>query len=134
MFDRELKRSIAGSMERIDGSMERIDGSIERIDGSRVRIDGSMERIDAHMERGNQLMGEVREEMRLSREQHADLRQFIRDMTLRMHKDGEAHAKAIDANTTVLVELREDIIATRKGMFQVLDRLDPPPEPGAGAS
>ena len=47
------------------------------------------------MERADELMLDIREEMRLSREAHADLREFIREQTLRMraHREPDrAHA------------------------------------------
>lgn len=42
-----------------------------------------LERFDAHIAETRVLNSEIREEMRLSREQHADLRAFTRDLTRR---------------------------------------------------
>ena len=46
-------------------------------------IERHMARGNLHMERGNELMDGVREEIRLSRELHADLRLFMRETSLR---------------------------------------------------
>ncbi len=84
----------------------------------------ALKRIDAHMERGNQLMArgnelfernnelfvrnvelmdDVREELRLSREQHADLREFVRIQNTRAERVAEA---ALDYGATAYAFFR----------------------------
>lgn len=127
-----------------------------------VRIDGHMERGNQHMARGNELMGEIREEMRLSREQRArsdealerhaemylDLRDFTREMILRMERFMNEHtnailglSRAIERQTELLgtelrelrEEMREESRAQRNALFRILDKLDGP-EPGGSAA
>jgi chromosome segregation ATPase len=116
------------------------------------RIDRHMERGNAHMERGNALMDEIREEMRLSREQaarhaelYSDLRQFIRGMNERMNRalreqvaELRKVGDALSGQTAELRalrmeqrELREDSRAQTQALLRMLDRFDPG-EAGAG--
>jgi len=87
------------------------------------------------MARGNELMGEVRHEIELSRRDRADLVVFIRDVTARIERHGDATVRAIDANTATLTEIgasmkemRADMEANRKAVLSVIDRLEPPPQ------
>ena len=80
------------------------------------------------MTRNNELMGEVRHEIELSRRDRADLMVFIRDITTRIERHGDATVRAIDANTATLEEMRADMAANRKAVLSVIDKLEPPPE------
>ena len=81
------------------------------------RADPLLERIDRRLERGDKLMAEVREEMRLSREAHADLRTFIRDLT-------RGNEVVMQAMIGELSDLRDQTQANTQAVLRVLDRLD----------
>src|SRR5680860_423690 len=97
-----------------------------------------LERIDAHMERGNKLMDRIEEQMRLTREFHrvevTELREFSRQMILRVDRTGREQARELSRLNDELerqgVEGREESRAGRSALLKVLDRLDrldPPP-------
>jgi Ribonuclease G/E len=88
-------------------------------------------RIDRHLERSNELMDEVRreidltrEEIRLSREERQtsremfdDLREFIREITLRVERGGREMVQE-------LRDLRAESQAQRQALLQLIDRMD----------
>ncbi|MFA4928247.1 MAG: hypothetical protein WC558_07005 [Patulibacter sp.] len=94
-----------------------------------------IERFDRHMSR-------IDEELRLSREaaerhaemheRHAamyeDTREFIREMTLRMHRDSDATIASLNANTeafrTEMLDQRAQLRANTAAVLKMLDRLD----------
>jgi hypothetical protein len=88
------------------------------------RLDEHMARGNEHMARGNELMDELRQEMRLSRELHerseamfADLRVFMREITLRVERGGREQV-------AVIRELREETRAQTQAILRVIDRMD----------
>jgi O-methyltransferase involved in polyketide biosynthesis len=85
--------------------------------------DEILSRIDRHMGRGNELMAEIREEMRLSRASHEriwrghqDQLQFTREVVRR-------NELAFQENSRILAELYEDVKAHTQAILRVLDRL-----------
>lgn len=123
-----------------------------------ARLDLHLERIDGHMERGNELMGEIREEMRMSRQQrersdealdhharmYADLRRFTRDMVRRMERVTQAQigemrglSSAVERQTAdlgaELRDMREESRAQRSALLRLIDRFDRP-EPGGSSA
>ncbi|MGI8440072.1 MAG: YdeI/OmpD-associated family protein, partial [Thermoleophilaceae bacterium] len=101
-----------------------------------VRNRRLLETIEGHMERGNDLMDEVREEIRLtreevrlSREQHADLRVFIREASLRAERFTEGVLAELRALSAGQDDLREESRAQTQALLRVLDRLGPGPSP-----
>ncbi|MBF6618757.1 MAG: hypothetical protein ITG02_00820 [Patulibacter sp.] len=94
-----------------------------------------IERFDRHMDR-------IDEELRLSREaaeRHAamfdDTREFIREMTLRMHRDSDAMISTLNEHTEAFraemlehrAERRDDraqIQANTAAVLKMLDRMD----------
>ena len=88
------------------------------------------------MERGNELMDEVRkeirlsrEEIRLSREQQADLRVFVREINLRAERAMELVTAELRALSAGQDDLRAESRAQTQALLQVLDRLGPGPSP-----
>lgn len=112
-------------LKRLDRHLDRIDRHMERGDRHMERGNELMERSDALMERGNVLMEAVQEELRLAREQHADLRNFIREMNLRADRFTQAVVDSLNAVSADLRDLREESGAQRQALLLVLDRLDP---------
>jgi len=115
--------------------IERIDRHIEQ--GNRYLEQGNryMEQGNRHMERGNQLMTEVSKEIRLAREQHDDLRRFIREINLRAERFTQAaiaELQKVSEGQRRLSESHEDSRAETRAQTQallaVIDRL-PPPSP-----
>ncbi len=53
---------------------------------------------------------------------------LIRDITTRNERHSAATVRAIDANTATLTEMRADIVANRKAILSVIDKLEPPAE------
>lgn len=94
----------------------RIDAHLIRMDAHLVRMDGHLVRMDTHLERSEELIGEVREEMRLSREAHADLRSFTREITRR---NEIVMGEMVDK----LSDLGDQTRANTAAVLQVLDRL-----------
>ena len=97
------------------------------------RIDRQMERGNLHMERGNELMEEIREEMRLSREQRersdemfADLRTFMREITLRVERGGREMVAEMR-------DLRAEGRAQTQALMRMIDRMDRLDPPGSAA-
>ncbi len=96
-----------------------------------------LKRIDAQMERGNELfernnelfvrnvelMDDVREELRLSREQHADLREFIRTQNTRAERFTERQVRALDRMIEKIEDGRDETRAQTKALLQMVDRL-----------
>jgi methyl-accepting chemotaxis protein len=97
-----------------------------------------LERFDAHIAESRALNAEVRDEVRLSREQHADLRGFIRDLTRRneivlgemasnlgdMASNLGQMASNIGEMSSNLAELNQQTRAHTQGLLSVLDRLN----------
>jgi hypothetical protein len=108
-----------------------------------VRNRRLLESIEGHMERGNDLMDEVREEIRLtreevrlsreevrlSREQHADLRVFIREASLRAERFTEGVLAELKALSAGQDDLREESRAQTQALLRLLDRLGPGTSP-----
>jgi hypothetical protein len=101
-----------------------------------------LSRIDAHMERGNELMAEIREEMARGREDRADLRVFIRDITRRNEivlqgvasELSELRAETRAGTEEIRAHMREEtswIRAQTDAILEVLDRLPPRDGPAA---
>lgn len=82
--------------------------------------DEILRRLDEHTERGNELMSEVRQEMRLSREQHADLREFIREQTVRAERVTDRQVTALDA---LVLRQDEGIAALRQMRVEIREEL-----------
>jgi hypothetical protein len=74
--------------------------------------------------RGNQLMDEIREEMRLSREQFAELRVFMRDITLRIERGGREQVRQLRELTESVRKDREENRAQTQALLRVIDRMD----------
>jgi methyl-accepting chemotaxis protein len=91
------------------------------------RIDRSLERIDEHMARGNELMDDVREEMRLSRAQYRELSErhesLIRDMRQFMHEAIVRMERITTRMTERMDDLHEESVAQRRALLWILDRL-----------
>ena len=122
-------------IERIDRHIEQGNRYLEQ--GNRYMEQGNrhMERGNRHMERGNQLMTEVSKEIRLAREQHNDLRRFIREINLRAERFTQAaiaELQKVSEGQRRLSESHEDSRAETRAQTQallaVIDRL-PPPSP-----
>ena len=90
-----------------------------RVDGERF-----FSRLDEHLARGNELMEEIREEMRLSREMFADLRVFMRDITLRVERGGREQVRQMRELTDAVREDREENRAQTETLLRVIDRMD----------
>jgi predicted transcriptional regulator len=98
--------------------------------------DERLQRIDAHLERGNELFERfIEADERNTRaferntkafddwkSQQEDMREFMREITLRVERTGREQARAIRAlSDEVTAELR----AQRGALLAVLDRLSP---------
>jgi len=81
--------------------------------------------MDEHMARGNELMAEVREEMRVTRQQHrenmaryetlaTEQRDFNREILRRVEHVANRQIRALD-------DLHQEIVAQREGLLRVLD-------------
>jgi len=100
-------------------------------------------RIDRHLDRQDELMAEIREEMRLSREERAaqteraeDVRVFARDLVTRVDRALERNDRTLqrldrtlDGVVHELREVREQGNALTEAVLALLDRLN-----GAGGS
>lgn len=104
-----------------------------------------LKRIDGHLERGNELMGRVEEQMRLTRESHRvqieehrafviDNREFMSQMIRRVERIGHEQWRELSRLNDELerqgAERREESQMHRNAFLKVLDgldRLDPPP-------
>ena len=69
-------------------------------------------------------MEEIREEMRLSREMFADLRVFMRDITLRVERGGREQVRQMRELTDAVREDREENRAQTETLLRVIDRMD----------
>lgn len=102
-------------------------------------MDGDLlKRLDRHMERGNELfyrgnelMDRVEEEMRLTREQHADhmretreARRGYRIAINEVLREGRANREVISENRVAMREMREASEAHTKAIWALLDRLE----------
>ena len=89
-----------------------------------------MARGDELMRRNNELfvqnvelMNEVREELRLSHEQHADLREFIRAQNLRAERVADRQVRTLDQLIAKIDDSRDETRAQTRALLEVLDRL-----------
>ena len=78
-----------------------------------------LERMDERLARSDEQLALLTEEVRRSREAHADLRQFTRDLTRR-------NERVMQAMVDELGELSDQTRANTNAVLQVLDRLGPP--------
>lgn len=76
-----------------------------------------LERFDAHIVRMDVAILRIEEELRLSREMHADLRSFTRDLTRR-------NEIVLGEMTSNLSDLGEQTRAHTAAVLNVLDRLN----------
>jgi hypothetical protein len=97
-----------------------------------------LDRIDAHMARGNELLEEVREEMRLSREERelsrelfGDMRDFMSEVTVRVERVAREQiaelrklGRGFEAVTEELRDMRGETRAQTRAILRVLDKLD----------
>ena len=121
-------------LARIDAHMERGNELMERGNTLMERGNVLMDRGEALARRSHDLMDSVQDELRLSREQHADLRQFIREMNMRAERFTqraiehlERLGRKVDANSSHMEDLREQGRAQTEALLRVLDRLPPGP-------
>ncbi len=112
--------------------LTRIDRHMERGNEHMARGNEHLARGNEHMEHGNTLMAEIREEMRLSREQrdraeaaaerhaqeHLDTRDFMRQLILRMERfsreqvaEMRALTRIVSAQTTALERFGDEMRA-----------------------
>jgi len=130
-IDRHMERGnehMDRGNELMDRSNEHMDRGNELMDRSNVLMDRStvlMDRSTVLMDRGNVLMEAVQEELRLAREQHADLRVFIREMNLRAERFTQGVVNSLEAVSADLRDLREESRAQSQALLLVLDRIDP---------
>jgi hypothetical protein len=145
MLGRQVLRRLDAHMERgnvllarIDGHMERGSVLMEQIDGHMARGNVLMERIDGHMARGNQHMARgnelmqrleatmadisremaiVAEEVRLSREERVDMREYMRETFLRSDRRAQAQMAA-------LREVGDESRAQTNALLRLIDRMD----------
>ena len=78
-----------------------------------------LKRMDERLTRSDEQLALLTEEVRRSREAHADLRQFTRDLT--RHNE-----RVMQAMIDELGELSDQTRASTNAVLQVLDRLGPP--------
>jgi chromosome segregation ATPase len=125
--------------------IERIHGSLERIDGRLELIDRHLEEGSAHRARGNEVMDDVREELRLSRADRertrasterlfTEMHSFMRDQTRRVDRVMSRVERHLIANTNALGDLtgavRDSTDATKAHEHTlnfILDELRGPP-------
>lgn len=93
---------------------------LERIDEHIASVRDHVAVGNRHIERGGVLIKRVEEEMRLNREERAESREFMRELTLR-------HERSTQAVVRTLVEIQEELKAHRGSLLAIHDRLDPPP-------
>ncbi len=96
------------------------------------RMDRRQLRFDEHMARGNELMGEVKDEMRLNREERAESREFMREIVARIERGSREEVRVLQGLTDEIRDLIAESRAQREGLLRVIDRLGPGPaaEPG----
>ena len=98
--------------------------------------DGFLERIDEHMRRSNEVTAEVREEMRLTREEARrrddESRAFMQEITTRIERIGRDELRQlrqlgalVTRQSELLLPAREEVRAQTQAIFRLLDRLDP---------
>ena len=94
---------IAASLARIDAHMERQTGHMERQTGMFERHEAMFERHEAMFERHEAMFD--------------DLKEFMREITLRVERNGREMVREIRG-------LRADSQAQREGFLRVIDRID----------
>ncbi len=97
---------------------------IRACDNERVTESEFFERFDAHIVRMDGALSGIEEEMRLSREQHADLRAFTRDLTRRNEIVLGEMSSSMSEMATNLTDLSAQTRAQTAAILNVLDRLN----------
>ncbi len=88
-----------------------------------------LERMDQRLARGNELLGEVKDEMRLNREERAESREFIREIVGRIERGSREEVRVLQGLTDEIRDLIAESRAQREALLRMLDRLGPGPEP-----
>jgi hypothetical protein len=107
-------------LERFDRRLEKVDLQLELMRAQDERGRELMDRNNQLMDRNNELFLEVKEELRLNREEREDLRTFTRDLTRR----NELVLRGVRDD---LAELADQARAQTEAIMRVLDRLGPSP-------
>ena len=122
-------------MERSNELMDRLDGHMDRGNEPMDRNNAALERHEEAFDRNMALMDEVRDELRLSREQHEDLRSFINQQNLRADKVMQNTVREIqrlgervetfgDQSRAHFARSLEEDRAQRQALLQIIDRMD----------
>ena len=95
------------------------------------RIDRHMERGNEIMSRGNEISDRVEEEMRLTREQHADHIRAMKEMhrgyqlsIRQVLRESRENREVIRENRRAMREMREASEAHTKAIWALLDRIE----------
>ncbi len=106
------------------------------------RMDQYLARMDDHLADGKQRDAEINEELRLSREAHEDLRQFIHDERALMYKQFAAFERRLERHDRLadarhqesqrtsaemierLVDMGDEIRANTRAVLSMLDRFN----------
>ena len=81
-----------------------------------------LRRIDAHLERGNELFERNERAFERWEAQQDEMREFMREITLRVERGGREQARALRELTQ---EFRTEMRAQRGALLAILDRLSP---------
>ena len=122
-------------MERSNELMDRLDGHMDRGNELMDRNNAALDRHEEAFDRNMALMDEVRDELRLSREQHEDLRSFINQQNLRADKVMQNTVREIqrlgervetfgDQSRAHFARSLEEDRAQRQALLQIIDRMD----------
>jgi len=122
-------------MDRLDGHMDRGNELMDRGNELMDRNNAALDRHEEAFDRNMALMDEVRDELRLSREQHEDLRSFINQQNLRADKVMQNTVREIqrlgervetfgDQSRAHFARSLEEDRAQRQALLQIIDRMD----------
>jgi hypothetical protein len=140
----ELMDRLDGHMDRGNELMDRNNAALDRHEEASDRNTGAFHRSTEAFDRNMALMDEVRDELRLSREQHEDLRSFINQQNLRADKVMQNTVREIqrlgervetfgDQSRAHFARSLEEDRAQRQALLQIIDRMDRL-DPGSSAS
>jgi hypothetical protein len=85
--------------------------------------DEILARLDRHLARSSELMTQVREEMRLTRDQHTENMRQMREMTRGYRAATSRLIDVVDENLRAMREMTDESRAQRKAILAVIDYL-----------
>jgi hypothetical protein len=113
-------------MQRLDAHMERGNAAIERANELAERNERAFERFIEADERNKAAFERNTAAFERWEAQQDDMREFMREITLRVERSGREHSREIRRmGDEIVKEIGAELRAVRGALLMILDRLEP---------